>query len=209
MKTYVNNVNAAVEGSPDEKLSMEELMLKSYNRGNYGGLFNNSAQVWNHDFYWESMKPNGGGKPSGKLLEAIESSFGSFDEFKKQFTSAGAPGPAFGSGWIWLVMDKRGNLKIEFTSNAENPLASGTGTPLLTYDVWVRHSIPPKTSLRLLTRSPLVAMMITMFSGACVLPRLPEFEAKVHRNFLRQAGQLGQSERAHGLIQDLDARLED
>eukprot|EP00238_Polyblepharides_amylifera_P012399 CAMPEP_0196580876 /NCGR_PEP_ID=MMETSP1081-20130531/31195_1 /TAXON_ID=36882 /ORGANISM="Pyramimonas amylifera, Strain CCMP720" /LENGTH=195 /DNA_ID=CAMNT_0041900897 /DNA_START=195 /DNA_END=782 /DNA_ORIENTATION=+ len=128
--TYVTNVNTAVAGTDDENLSMEEIMKKSS-----GGLFNNSAQVWNHDFFFQGMSPNGGGKPTGKLLEMIESSFGSFEEFSEKFQAAGAPGPAFGSGWVWLVANGD-KLEIQFTQNAENPLASGTGTPIVTYDVW-------------------------------------------------------------------------
>jgi Fe-Mn family superoxide dismutase len=129
-QTYVTNVNNLVKGTEDENKSMEEIMMKAS-----GGLFNNAAQVWNHDFFWQSMKPGGGGEPTGKLAEMITASFGSFAEFKEKFCAAGAPGPAFGSGWIWLV-EKDGKLAIEFTKDAQNPLAAGTGKPLITYDVW-------------------------------------------------------------------------
>uniref|UniRef100_A0A061SAN1 Superoxide dismutase n=1 Tax=Tetraselmis sp. GSL018 TaxID=582737 RepID=A0A061SAN1_9CHLO len=134
-QTYVNNLNAATEGKPEADMSLEDIMMKSWNNGAGGGLFNNAGQVWNHDFYWNSMKPNGGGEPSGKLMDMINASFGSFDDFKSKFIAAGAPGPAFGSGWVWLV-EKDGKLEIQFTTNAENPVVLGTGNPLITYDVW-------------------------------------------------------------------------
>jgi Fe-Mn family superoxide dismutase len=97
-----------------------------------GGMFNNAAQIWNHTFYWSSMKPGGGGAPTGALAAAIDRDFGSFDAFKTQFSQAGAT--LFGSGWAWLVLEA-GVLKITQTSNADLPQKHGQ-TPLLTMDVW-------------------------------------------------------------------------
>jgi len=95
-------------------------------------IFNNAAQVWNHTFFWQSMKPGGGGKPAGRLLERIEKSFGSLDDFKKSFVDTALA--QFGSGWVWLVQDGD-QLKIVKTSNADTPMAHGQ-TALLTCDVW-------------------------------------------------------------------------
>ena len=124
---YVTNLNKLIEGGELENLSLEEIILKSD-----GGVFNNAAQVWNHTFYWESMKPNGGGNPSGELAKKIDEDFGSFDKFKEEFATAGAT--QFGSGWAWLVLEN-GKLKVTKTANAETPLTQGQ-TPLLTMDVW-------------------------------------------------------------------------
>ena len=96
-------------------------------------IFNNSGQVWNHTFYWHSMKPGGGGKPTGLVADRINKDFGSFDEFKRLFAEAGAT--QFGSGWAWLVL-KDGKLAITKTPNAETPLTEAGVTPLLTMDVW-------------------------------------------------------------------------
>ena len=108
--------------------SLEELI-----RSSEGGIFNNAAQVWNHTFYWNSMSPNGGGAPTGKIAELIDSSFGSYEEFKTQFAAAGAT--QFGSGWAWLVL-KEGKLEIQKTPNAETPLIQNDVKPILTMDVW-------------------------------------------------------------------------
>ncbi len=97
------------------------------------GLFNNAAQVWNHTFYWHSMKPGGGGKPSGAIAEKINADFGSYEKFAEEFKAAG--GGQFGSGWAWLVL-KDGKLAIRKTPNAETPLTEDGATPLLTMDVW-------------------------------------------------------------------------
>lgn len=110
-----------------------QIVVKSWNNGSPTKEFNNAAQIWNHDFFWESIGPNGGGAPSGKLADAITKAFGSIDEFKTQFKAAGAT--QFGSGWAWLVSDKDGNLSISKTPNAECPLAVGQ-TAILTMDVW-------------------------------------------------------------------------
>ena len=125
---YVNNLNKLTEGSADAGKSLEELIKTSS-----GGVFNNAAQVWNHTFYWNCMSPNGGGEPKGALADAISSAFGSFSDFKDQFTKASAT--LFGSGWAWLVKTDAGALEIVQASNAGNPLTAGQ-TPVLTCDVW-------------------------------------------------------------------------
>jgi Fe-Mn family superoxide dismutase len=126
-QAYVTNLNKLVEGKPEEKKSLEEIILSSD-----GGTFNNAAQVWNHTFYWSSMKPHGGGQPTGDLLAAITRDFGSFDKFKEDFTTAATT--QFGSGWAWLVL-KSGKLSVTKTGNADLPLKHGQKA-LLTIDVW-------------------------------------------------------------------------
>eukprot|EP00877_Chromochloris_zofingiensis_P005166 jgi/Chrzof1/14650/Cz09g10230.t1 len=132
-KAYVDNLNNQIKGTDLENKTLEDIVVASYNKGSPTPAFNNAGQVWNHSFFWESMKPNGGGTPTGKLAEAINKSFGSFDEFKTQFKAAGAT--QFGSGWAWLVTDKSGKLTVEKTANALNPVVEGK-TPILTMDVW-------------------------------------------------------------------------
>lgn len=127
-QTYVTNLNNLVKGTEFESMSLEDIIKKSS-----GGMFNNAAQIWNHTFYWNSLSPKGGGKPTGDLAKAIDAKFGSFDEFKKQF-SAAAVG-TFGSGWAWLTKNADGSVAIESTSNAATPLTSDK-KPLLTCDVW-------------------------------------------------------------------------
>ncbi|MBN66235.1 MAG: superoxide dismutase [Fe] [Rickettsiales bacterium] len=129
---YVSKLNGLIEGTDYAGLSLEEIIIKSEKEGEQG-IFNNAAQVWNHTFYWNSMKPQGGGTPSGELAEKISGAFGSFDAFKEEFTNAGAT--QFGSGWAWLVLNKAGELQVKKTLNAENPMTEGD-TPLLTMDVW-------------------------------------------------------------------------
>ena len=124
---YVNNLNGLIEGTDLAGKSLEEIILASD-----GGVFNNSAQVWNHTFYWSCMKPGGGGLPGGSLVLAIDAAFGSYDVFKTEFTQAAVT--QFGSGWAWLVLDG-GTLKIVKTGNADLPLKHGQ-TALLTVDVW-------------------------------------------------------------------------
>lgn len=126
---YVNNLNKLIAGTPFAGKSLEEIVKTSN-----GGVFNNAAQVWNHNFYWNCMTPNGGGKPKGKLMEAIIRDFGSFDEFKQKFIDKCAT--LFGSGWTWLVADKNGKLSIVQTSNAQNPLVMDDAKALLVCDVW-------------------------------------------------------------------------
>ncbi|MDI9471568.1 MAG: superoxide dismutase [Tissierellia bacterium] len=127
-QAYVDNLNKLIAGTEFEDMELEEIIMKSG-----GGIFNNAAQVFNHTFYWNCLTPNGGGKPEGKLAEAIDEAFGSFEKFKELF-SAKAVG-TFGSGWAWLVKNQDGALEIVSTGNADNPLTKGQ-TPLLTCDVW-------------------------------------------------------------------------
>ncbi|HLR13895.1 MAG TPA: superoxide dismutase [Fe] [Burkholderiaceae bacterium] len=125
---YVNNLNNLIEGTEHASSSLEDII-----RNSSGGVFNNAAQVWNHTFYWNSMSPNGGGTPSGKVAEAINSKWGSFDAFKEAFNKAAAGN--FGSGWTWLVKKADGSVDIVNTDDADTPLTTGD-TPLLTCDVW-------------------------------------------------------------------------
>ena len=127
-QTYVTNLNNLVPGTEFENASLDEIVMKSS-----GGIFNNAAQIWNHTFYWNCLSPNGGGAPSGDLGSAIAKAFGSFDDFKKAFSTSAATN--FGSGWTWLVKNSDGGLEIVNTSNAGNPMTDGK-TPLLTIDVW-------------------------------------------------------------------------
>jgi Fe-Mn family superoxide dismutase len=126
-QAYVTNLNKLIAGTPQENASLEEIVKNSS-----GGVFNNAAQVWNHTFYWNSMKPGGGGEPTGAIASAINASFGSYAAFREQFVAAATT--QFGSGWAWLV--KSGDkLEIVKTSNAETPLTTDK-KPLLTIDVW-------------------------------------------------------------------------
>ncbi len=127
-QTYVTNLNNLIPGTEFENLSLEEIVKKSS-----GGIFNNAAQVWNHSFYWNCLKPNGGGQPSGQLAAAINATFGSFDKFKEEFSKTAIT--TFGSGWAWLVKNADGSLALVSTSNAATPLTTGQ-TSLLTCDVW-------------------------------------------------------------------------
>ncbi|KAG2432965.1 hypothetical protein HXX76_008693 [Chlamydomonas incerta] len=132
-RAYVDNMNKQIAGSPLDGKSLEEIVVASWNNGQPTPVFNNAAQVWNHTFFWESMKPNGGGAPTGKLAEAITRDFGSLDKFKEEFKQAGMT--QFGSGWAWLNADKAGKLSISKSPNAVNPVVEGK-TPILTVDVW-------------------------------------------------------------------------
>jgi Fe-Mn family superoxide dismutase len=124
---YVSKLNAAIEGTDNAGKSLEDIIKSAE-----GGLFNNAAQTWNHSFFWNCLKPNGGGEPTGDLLAAINRDFGSFDEFKKQFSATAAA--QFGSGWGWLVSEG-GKLKVTSTANADLPMKHGQ-TALFTIDVW-------------------------------------------------------------------------
>jgi Fe-Mn family superoxide dismutase len=132
-KTYVDNLNNLVKGTDLEGKGLEEVVMATAGKADKAPLFNNSAQIWNHDFYWKSMKPNGGGAPTGKVADRINESFGSFEEFKKQLSATTVS--QFGSGWGWLVADSAGKLKVVKTGNAEVPMTQGL-KPLLTIDVW-------------------------------------------------------------------------
>ncbi|ARB92697.1 superoxide dismutase [Fe] [Legionella longbeachae] len=127
-QAYVTNLNKLIPGTEFESMKLEEIIKNSK-----GGIFNNAAQVWNHTFYWHCLSPNGGGEPQGKVAEAINKYFGSFDSFKEKFTQTAIT--TFGSGWAWLVQDSAGELKIISTSNAGTPMTEGL-TALLTCDVW-------------------------------------------------------------------------
>ena len=127
-QAYVTNLNNLIKGTEFENASLEEIIKKSS-----GGVFNNSAQVWNHTFYWNCMKPNGGGAPTGALADAINAKWTSFDKFKEEFSKACVTN--FGSGWTWLVKKTDGSVDIVNTSNAGSPL-TGTDQPFLTCDVW-------------------------------------------------------------------------
>ena len=127
-QTYVTNLNNLIKGTEFENSTLEEIVKKSS-----GGIFNNAAQVWNHTFYWDSMKPTGGGQPTGALADAINAKWGSFDKFKEEFNKAALGN--FGSGWTWLVQKPDGSVDIVNTSNAATPLTTADKA-LLTADVW-------------------------------------------------------------------------
>ena len=132
---YLNNLNKAVEGKSQANMTIEQL-LKTLDTSN-AMLRNNAGGYYNHNLYFELMTPNSTGKPSGKLADAINRDFGSFENFKKQFSDAGAK--QFGSGWVWLVTDSSGKLKVGSTANQDNPLMPGmsiSGNPILAMDVW-------------------------------------------------------------------------
>jgi Fe-Mn family superoxide dismutase len=126
--TYVNNLNGLVGGTEFEDADLDTIVKKSE-----GPIFNNAAQIWNHNFYFLSLTPNKGTKPSDKLAKAIDAAFGSFDSLKEEFGKAAIT--VFGSGWAWLVKDAEGKLSIAKESNAGNPMTRGL-EPLLTFDVW-------------------------------------------------------------------------
>jgi Fe-Mn family superoxide dismutase len=126
-QAYVTNLNKLVEGKPEASKTLEEIILASD-----GGVFNNAAQIWNHTFYWNSMKAQGGGKPTGKLLELVNRDFGSVDNLLQQLGEAAKT--QFGSGWAWLV-DEGGKLKVTKTSNADLPMKHNQRA-LITCDVW-------------------------------------------------------------------------
>jgi len=127
-QTYVTNLNNLIKGTEFEGQDLLAIVKKSQ-----GGMFNNAAQIWNHTFYWNSLSPKGGGEPGGKLADAIKKSFGSFAQFKEDFSKTAIG--TFGSGWGWLVQRADGSLGLVSTSNAATPI-TGSDRPLLTCDVW-------------------------------------------------------------------------
>jgi Fe-Mn family superoxide dismutase len=131
-QAYVDNLNKLVAGTPMEGQPLEEVVRQSWAEKKMP-VFNNSGQVWNHTFYWHSMKPKGGGEPTGLVADGIKKAWGSYDDFKKAFAEAGAT--QFGSGWAWLVLNN-GKLEVRKTPNAETPLTEKGVTPILTMDVW-------------------------------------------------------------------------
>ena len=126
-QAYVNNLKGLLEGKPEANQSLEEVI-----RSSSGGVFNNAAQIWNHTFFWNSMKPNGGGKPTGELASMIDRDFGGYDKFREALSKAAVT--QFGSGWGWLVLDGD-KLAVMQTSNADLPMKHGKKA-LLTIDVW-------------------------------------------------------------------------
>ncbi|WP_339746712.1 superoxide dismutase [uncultured Maricaulis sp.] len=130
---YVTNLNKMLDGHELAGKALEDVVKATAGQADKAGIFNNAAQVWNHTFYWQSMRPNGGGAPKGELAKLIDRDFGSLDAFKTAFAAAGAT--QFGSGWAWLVA-KDGKLEIRKTANAETPVTEAGVTPLLTMDVW-------------------------------------------------------------------------
>ena len=127
-QAYVTNLNNLIKGSELEAMGLEDIVRKSS-----GGVFNNAAQVWNHTFFWSSMKPSGGGEPKGALADAIAGKWGSFAAFKEAFTKSAVGN--FGAGWTWLVRKPDGSVDIVNTSNAATPLTTADRA-LLTIDVW-------------------------------------------------------------------------
>ncbi|HEX4844458.1 MAG TPA: superoxide dismutase [Fe] [Limnobacter sp.] len=125
---YVTNLNNLIKGTEFENSNLEDIVKKST-----GGVFNNAAQIWNHTFYWHCLSPNGGGAPTGKLADAINAKFGSFEAFKEAFTKSAIGN--FGSSWTWLVKKADGSVDIVNTSNAATPLTT-QDKPLLTCDLW-------------------------------------------------------------------------
>ncbi len=128
LQAYVNNTNNLIAGTEFENMALEDIIRKSS-----GPLFNNSAQIWNHEFFWDCMSANSGGTPKGDLLSSLESNFGSFNEFKDKFIKSATS--LFGSGWTWLVKNNDGKLDIVSYSNAGNPLTENKKA-LLGIDVW-------------------------------------------------------------------------
>jgi Fe-Mn family superoxide dismutase len=131
-KAYVDNLQKLVAGTDLAEQPLEAIVKAVAGKPDKAGVFNNAAQIWNHTFFWNSLKPAGGGAPTGQVAKAIDAAFGSYDNFKKEFSNAAMT--QFGSGWAWLVADK-GQLKVVKTPNAETPLTTGQ-TALLTVDVW-------------------------------------------------------------------------
>lgn len=132
-QAYVTNLNNLLKDHPLADASLEEVILQSSGKADMVGIFNNAAQVWNHTFYWQCMKPNGGGMPSDSFKAKLTEAFGSFEKFCEEFKQAAVT--QFGSGWAWLVVDQNRNLKILKTGNADLPMAHDC-VALLTCDVW-------------------------------------------------------------------------
>jgi len=131
-KAYVDNANKLLAGTALEKEDLETIIKKTFKNPAQAGIFNNAAQVWNHSFYWQCLKPGGGGTPKGAVATMIDAVWGGYSKFVEELKAAGAT--QFGSGWAWLVLDNN-RLKITKTPNAETPIAAGL-KPLLTIDVW-------------------------------------------------------------------------
>ena len=132
-QAYLNKLNELAAGTEFAGLPLEDVIVKTAGQADKAGIFNNAAQVWNHTFYWSSLSPKGGGRPSGQIGKRIDAAFGSYENFVKQFCETGLA--QFGSGWVWLVEDA-GALKIIKTPNAENPISQKKGKPVLVLDLW-------------------------------------------------------------------------
>jgi superoxide dismutase, Fe-Mn family len=132
-KAYSDNLIKLAEGKDWANKSLEDVIKMAAGKPDMAGVFNNAAQIWNHTFYWNCLKPNGGGAPTGKLATMIDAAFGSYDNFKKEFANAALT--QFGSGWAWLVAEGD-KVKLVKTGNAETPLTQAGIKPLLTIDVW-------------------------------------------------------------------------
>lgn len=132
-KTYIDNLNKLISQTKFEHMALPEIIKHTAGKHEYQSIFNNAAQTWNHTFFWNSMRPNGGGKPHSKLMGDIADSFGSYENFRKEFKEAALS--QFGSGWVWLIHKDDNKLAIIKTSNADNPLAHDLEA-LLTVDVW-------------------------------------------------------------------------
>jgi superoxide dismutase, Fe-Mn family len=130
---YVVNLNNLTKDGPLAEASLEAVIADSHGKADKVGIYNNAAQIWNHTFYWNSMKKDGGGAPTGRIAQRINSDFGSYDAFRAAFTATAVG--QFGSGWAWLV-DDGGKLKVVKTSNADGPGWTGAGKPLMVIDVW-------------------------------------------------------------------------
>ena len=128
---YVEKLNALIEGTDYDNLSLEQIILKARKDANIDVL-NNAAQAWNHGFFWKSMSPKGGRRPEGRIREMIDAQYDGIDDFKRQFRDAALG--LFGSGWVWVVLDQ-GKIRIMTTGNADTPVGTGL-VPLLTFDVW-------------------------------------------------------------------------
>lgn len=132
-KTYVDNLNKLIAGTPFAEMNLQEIIVATYNKPEYQAIFNNAGQVFNHEMFWNSMSPTGGGAPKGKLAEKINQDFGSIDKLKEALKTA-ATGQ-FGSGWAWLVINPDGKLEVMKTANGDTPIARGI-KPLMNIDVW-------------------------------------------------------------------------
>lgn len=131
--TYLNTLNKLLANDPLAEMELTEIVTATHGKADKVQIFNNAAQVWNHDFYWQSLAPEGGGKPSSRIADLIRDSFGDYDTFRTAFANTGVT--QFGSGWVWLCLEG-GKLTCKKTGNAENPLHMPGVKPLLTLDVW-------------------------------------------------------------------------
>lgn len=131
-KAYLDNLNKLVAGTPMADMTLDEVVMASAGAADKTAVFNNAAQVWNHTFYWNGLRPNGGGKPGSELAARVEKDFGGYDAMRKELVTAAST--QFGSGWAWLV-EEGGKLKVVKTGNADNPMTQKM-KPLLTIDVW-------------------------------------------------------------------------